>query len=260
MRGLTIYFFATASYVGGALSGLISIFLGVLVYSWRKRITFSKKLLSLVMANVSKYPAVFMMGIIGMIIVSALTTLLLISVFGWFLIVTNALGDSSSTNPISGSGNSPMPASQIYAILAFFFFTFFWSMQVMKHIIHMTVAGVLAKDYFLNALNNDMHVVMSRAGANAVAMSAFKLALTKSFGSVCLGSLFISIVGVWRAVIRSVLLGGRSKAAGSYERWVCSMNGCTYSYQTKFSDPKPKLISITVTQAFLFAFVSGIPF
>eukprot|EP00906_Rhabdomonas_costata_P030753 RCo043509 len=69
----------------------------------------------------------------------------------------------------------------------------FWSCQVWKNIVHVAVAGTVATWYFLC---NNMPV-WPTAGA-------VRRATTTSLGSICLGSLFVSLVQLTRAAVQSM--------------------------------------------------------
>ena len=73
-------------------------------------------------------------------------------------------------------------------ILGAFIFALFWGFEVLTNCVHMTQSGVTAAWYF----NINRH--------NAT-FKAYKRTMTTSFGSVCFGSIFVSIVAVLRAIL-----------------------------------------------------------
>jgi len=74
----------------------------------------------------------------------------------------------------------------------------YWSIQVIKNVVHVTVAGVFASWYWLYPSNMPSNPTMA----------AFKRAMWSSFGSVCLGSLLVAIVQALRAMVEQ---GKRSR-------------------------------------------------
>lgn len=66
----------------------------------------------------------------------------------------------------------------------------YWTAEVVKNVGHVTTAGTVATWWFLPAAQNP-------TGA------AFKRAITTSFGSICLGSLFVAILKTIRAILRN---------------------------------------------------------
>jgi len=73
-------------------------------------------------------------------------------------------------------------------------FSFFWTSQVIKNIVHVTAAGCFATWYFLNGTGMPADPTLK----------SFRRATTYSFGSICLGSLLVAIVKTIRAVLQSL--------------------------------------------------------
>lgn len=74
----------------------------------------------------------------------------------------------------------------------FLLFVLYWTSQVLKNTLHVTVAGAVGAWYFQGAL----------APADTVTL-AFKRATTKSLGSICMGSLLVAVVKTARALVGS---------------------------------------------------------
>jgi len=79
-----------------------------------------------------------------------------------------------------------------YVGYVYLIFSFFWTLQVIKAVVRVTAAGTFATWFFLKP-DMPQHTV-SRS---------FKRAITKSLGSICVGSLLTAIVQVLRALASS---------------------------------------------------------
>jgi len=80
-----------------------------------------------------------------------------------------------------------------YVVVFLTLVSFYWTSQVVKNVLHVTVAGVAATYYFL--------VSPSNPNPPNPTGSSLKRATTTSFGSICLGSLILSLVRALRAVV-----------------------------------------------------------
>jgi hypothetical protein len=74
----------------------------------------------------------------------------------------------------------------------FCFFSFYWTSQVIKNIIHVTIAGVFATYYFMAGSPQGM--------SKSPTLASFKRACTTSIGSICFGSLIIAVIQTLRAL------------------------------------------------------------
>lgn len=82
--------------------------------------------------------------------------------------------------------------SEAYAVQVHSIFTFYWVSELIRNLVHVTVAGSMGSWYFASA---------SHAPQNPT-MSAFRRAATYSFGSIALGSLIIAILQTLRRIFR----------------------------------------------------------
>jgi len=78
-------------------------------------------------------------------------------------------------------------------VYIFVLFSFYWTSQVIKNVVHVTVCGVFGSFYFLT---NTPHMPTSPT------LGSLSRATTTSFGSVCFGSLIIAIIRTVRAILR----------------------------------------------------------
>lgn len=81
-----------------------------------------------------------------------------------------------------------------YAVWVYLVFSFFWTTQVIKNVVHVTVAGVFATWYFAGEANMPAKPVKG----------ALKRAMTYSFGSIAFGSLIVAVIKTIRAMVYSM--------------------------------------------------------
>jgi len=77
--------------------------------------------------------------------------------------------------------------------LIFLLLSLYWVTEVIKNVVHVTVSGVVATVYFMG----DMMPTNPTLGA-------LKRSLTTSFGSICLGSLIVSLIKTLRALVQTM--------------------------------------------------------
>jgi len=85
--------------------------------------------------------------------------------------------------------------ASLFWICLFLLFSFYWTAQVLKNCLHVTIAGVFASYYFLSGTSSmPNHPLPSAAGR----------AFGRSFGSICFGSLVVALIQTLRALARSL--------------------------------------------------------
>eukprot|EP01123_Difflugia_compressa_P003737 TRINITY_DN15039_c0_g1_i1.p1 TRINITY_DN15039_c0_g1~~TRINITY_DN15039_c0_g1_i1.p1 ORF type:complete len:438 (+),score=15.59 TRINITY_DN15039_c0_g1_i1:177-1316(+) len=80
-----------------------------------------------------------------------------------------------------------------YVALVYLLISFYWVSEVIKNVVHVTVSGVVATNYFMR----------DRMPKNPT-LGALQRSLTTSFGSICLGSLIVSLIKTLRTIVRSL--------------------------------------------------------
>jgi hypothetical protein len=76
-------------------------------------------------------------------------------------------------------------------VMCYFFFTYYWTINVFANTVHVVTAGAFSDYWLLGENGNEDKVYQS-----------VKRALTGSFGSICFGSLIISVVQAMVALVR----------------------------------------------------------
>lgn len=159
----------------GLIYGLLTL---AMLYFWRKRIPFSAILLQTVIDVLRDYPVTF-----GLQVGSFLCS------FAYLMLATfTAIGI------IEAQKHGVISKEAAYGLGVFNFFSFAWSSQVFRNVVHTTIAGLVATFYFLNSASHRV--------ANPTARS-FKRAMTYSFGSICFGSLVVAFIQTLRYILRS---------------------------------------------------------
>jgi len=108
------------------------------------------------------------------------TTLGLLFQLGFsFLVALGVVGGVLAFQSSTGS---------IVGIVLFSMFSLYWTSQVVKNVIHVTVSGTFADYYFTLGHNNGEQTPVNPT------LKAFRRSVTHSFGSICLGSLIVALI------------------------------------------------------------------
>jgi hypothetical protein len=99
----------------------------------------------------------------------------------------------NGTNP---NGTSDCNTAVLYIVMLYLVFSFYWTSQVIKTILHVTDSGVFAAYYFLEGT--------PQGTGSAPTLSSLKRACTTSFGSICFGSLIIAILNTIKAIFQTI--------------------------------------------------------
>lgn len=98
-------------------------------------------MLETVLTIIGKYPAVITTGLIGLFVQMAFTALWVIALVGVSLRLKTASDQSKIKIVFSylkgGNGQTANPGD--YVLILFLVFTFFWTTQVIKNVVHVTV-------------------------------------------------------------------------------------------------------------------------
>lgn len=171
--------YGIAIIVAGSFLGVVVLFLAVvwaLIYrSWKPRIPFAVLMLKTVAQLVQKYTATITVSFL-MLFIEA--------IYLGFWVATVIL----SASAFGGGAET--------CLILFTVFSLYWTIQVLKNIVHVSVCGLFATWYFQQ---NNMPPNPTK--------KSFKRATTTSFGSICLGSLVVALIQTLRSLLQSA---GRS--------------------------------------------------
>lgn len=174
MLVIALFAFVSHSYILGAVALFCGFLNAVWFYFALSRIPFSAALLKSSARVIAHYKAIVMISL-GLIVVFTLYMIVWIGVWLPYFTVDN------SSNNMKGLS------------LTFAVFALFWVSQVMYGVITVTASGVTATQYYAGREN--MPTYPTKA--------SFKRATTTSFGSICFGSLIVSIIELIRFLINS---------------------------------------------------------
>jgi len=160
-------------HLGSIAGGIVFIILAVLtaLFFWfaRHRIPFATAVLKCVSHVLQEYPAPTFYAYSSLLVI-AFWFVAWIWAFTWVQAYDRA--------PAAG-------------LMIFLIFSFYWTGQVIKNVVHVTASGLFATWYFMG----------SAAMPSNPTSKAFRRAMTTSFGSICLGSLLVAILKTLRAIV-----------------------------------------------------------
>eukprot|EP00026_Physarum_polycephalum_P006629 Phypoly_transcript_06679.p1 GENE.Phypoly_transcript_06679~~Phypoly_transcript_06679.p1 ORF type:complete len:540 (+),score=92.81 Phypoly_transcript_06679:76-1695(+) len=168
---LAILGFAYGSILYGVIFLIFAAINFLFFYFWRQRIPFATAVLTTVARILDAYPAPTYYAYASLLVQICFILLW----FPAFVVVQRYAGGSAAVLSI------------------FLIFSFYWTSQVIKNVVHVTASGLVATWYFLSGVG------MPRNPTNL----AFKRATTTSFGSICLGSLLVAILKTLRQLLQS---------------------------------------------------------
>ena len=208
---LAVLFFA----VGQPIAGVIMIVWGLIICLWvfliRKRIPLAAAMLHLVTSVVKQHPA--MIGVtFGSLFPMAVW--LMVIALGMYAVVSMDLTDRGNEggDPYYDEDNNDAGISYgAWGLTVLLAFSWFWAMQVVRAVVHVTCSGSFASWYFLSGTNPVPNPTVG----------SLKRACSYSFGSVCLGALIVAIVQTLRYILRSVR---RSRNAFARACALCFLN------------------------------------
>jgi hypothetical protein len=104
----------------------------------------------------------------------------------------------------------------VLPLYIFAIFSIFWTAQVIRNVVHVTICGVFGTFYFLEGTPQ-----MPRGSAT---LGALKRSLTTAFGTICFGSLIVAVIETIRAIMKQ---SDSDDGAVSFSSAICS---CLLAY------------------------------
>lgn len=159
--------------IGGAVVfGIWAAFLAFYFFMIRSRIPFASEMIYTSSSVLSLYP--------GSMVISFLSIFVKIGFFALWSYTVMLSQRLQSTPSIIAS--------------VFLVFSFYWTFEVIKNVVHVSVSGVVATWYFMSQ-NMPAHP----------ALGAFGRAMTTSLGSIAFGSLIVAVIKTLRSILRAVI-------------------------------------------------------
>ncbi|TGZ82543.1 DUF580-domain-containing protein [Ascodesmis nigricans] len=178
--GTAIYYFSRKYYSGAIVFLLFALFYAFCFWTWRSRIPFTVLLFETSIDVARNFGHVFM--------VSAIGGAAALAAGAWFAVTFVAVYAKYTPDPnnpacnVGGTGSCGK--GKLIGLLVFTVFGFYWLSEVIKNVMHTSVSGVYGSWYFCSQSNFPKNATLG----------AFKRAMTYSFGSICFGSLVVSII------------------------------------------------------------------
>ncbi|CAH1759261.1 24015_t:CDS:2 [Entrophospora sp. SA101] len=186
-----IFFGYLRLYIYAIIFAIIGLLYAFCAYSWRSRIPFAAILLKTVTSVTKKYYGTLVISFVGLLLELGWTAWFVITAYGW---VQKFI--SSGVCKTTETGRFGCSNANLYLILLFLVFSFYWTSQVIKTIVHVTDCGTYASYYFLEGT--------AQGVGSTPTLSSLKRACTTSFGSVCFGSLIIAALNTLKAILRTL--------------------------------------------------------
>ncbi|KAF6005851.1 hypothetical protein HII13_000122 [Brettanomyces bruxellensis] len=176
-----IYYLSVGYYSAGIVFVIMAVFFGFCYWSMRSRIPFSASVLRIVVNVSTQFKSCYIVAVLGMIIIGAFSFLFVITIVA----VYTKWGDQSNSAQYS--------QSKLIGLLVYVFYSGYYITEVMRTTIHVTLSGIYGTWYYLSK---------SDAGTpKHPALGSFRRAMTFCFGSICFGSLIVSLIQLLRQLI-----------------------------------------------------------
>ncbi|KAG1691377.1 hypothetical protein DVH05_027039 [Phytophthora capsici] len=182
--------------LGIALSNVFVIVVGVIVVmlNWcyvrsvKRRIPLAVAHLKVAQAAIAQNKTVFVVSVVFAIVQICWVVL-------WVVALLGVIDRLSAKTPAT----EPQPRRNYTWVYALLLLSFYWGIQVIKNVVHTTVAGTVAAFWYQTESTN-------------TTTASLKRSLTTSFGSICLGSLLVAILQTLLAVLKSIRKKGGAAA------------------------------------------------
>jgi len=173
--GFAIYLGVNQVIWGAVVFGIWALFIIIYFFIIRSRIPFAVEMIRTASSVVSMFP--------GTQILSYLSIFVKI---GFFALWSYTVFLSQRFQ------QTPSIIAQVFLV-----FSFYWTFEVIKNVVHVSVSGVVATWYFMA---NNMP-------ANPT-LGAFNRAMTTSLGSIAFGSLIVAVIKTLRTILRAAMNRG----------------------------------------------------
>ncbi|KAI9844853.1 MAG: hypothetical protein M1837_005271, partial [Sclerophora amabilis] len=185
--GTAVVYFARGYYSAAIVFLIFVVFYIVCFISWIPRIPFSVLMLQTVMDVAKHFGHVFLVSFVGGLVAVA---------FGaWFSVTLTAIyvKYEPGNNPACSEGAGGCSSGKVVGLIVFVSFAGYWITEWLKNTMHTTVAGVYGSWYFCSQKPGGMPTGATRG--------ALRRATTYSFGSICFGSLIVSLIQLLRQAV-----------------------------------------------------------
>ncbi|CUM63357.1 uncharacterized protein PRCAT00000930001 [Priceomyces carsonii] len=199
--GTCIFYFVEHYYSAAVVFLIFTLFTAWCYWGARSRIPFSATVLEIVIDVMRRYPSTLLTSLIGTI-VSGLFGVL----FSVVIVATYVKYEPNSDNDGCSVGGGSCSNSKLIGVLVFVFFAGYYISEVIRNIIHVVIAGIYGTWYYLAGSD--------QGEPRHPALASLRRAMTYCFGSICFGSLIVSLIQLLRALISS--LKSNAFSSGDY--------------------------------------------
>jgi hypothetical protein len=180
--GTAIVYFIRGWYSAGIVYAIFVVFYIICFISWIPRIPFSVLMLQTVIDVSKNYGHVFRVSLIGGFIATA---------FGaWFSVTLVSVYARYYPGNQACTTEGGCSSGKVIGLLVFITFAAYWTTEIIKNVMHVTISGVYGSWYFCAQKPGGFPKGSTRG--------AFKRSMTYSFGSISFGSLLVAIIQLLR--------------------------------------------------------------
>ncbi|AMD22517.1 HHL253Cp [Eremothecium sinecaudum] len=192
-----IIYFSMRYWSGGIVFLIFTLLVAWCFYSMRSRIPLSVAIMKTVMSVIRRYPQTWIVSLIGTIVAGCFSV-----IFSAVVVATYIKYDPKPGNGGCDSAGGSCSQGKLVGMLILVFFCGYYISEVIRNVIHCTVAGIYGCWYYFGKSDQGM--------PRWPAFGSLKRSLTTSFGSICFGSLIVSLIQVLRQIINAFRYGAIS--------------------------------------------------
>lgn len=187
-------YFYMRQLVAGIILLVLTVFLVFCFYTMRSRIPLSVAILRTVMSVITKYPQTWVVSSLGTFVAGVFSIL-----FSAVIVSTYIKYDPSPTNGGCNTTGGNCSKGTLIGMLVLVFFCGYYISEVIRNVIHTTISGIFGSWYY--------YAMSDQGMPRWPAFGSFKRAITTSFGSICFGSLIVSLIQLVRQLINLLRSG-----------------------------------------------------
>lgn len=235
--------------------GALGIFSLLFMFQNFNRFSFSALMIKLVVNAMNKYPSTIFISILSSLITCIISLVYMVSL----IIIVNARITNDDMNCPHTNGNDICLSNTSSFVILFAIFSGCYIFQVLQNTVHVILSGIFSSWYFFDTYD-------STVKPKSPALGSMKRAFTYCFGSICFGSLIVSIIQTIRIslqVLKSKMQNARFQRdrdnqmddsgllfcflicivsilewiANEFEYWLQWFNRYAYSYLSMYGKP-----------------------
>lgn len=187
--GTCIYYFVAGYYSAAIVFLVFTLFTAFCYWRARHRIPFSATVLSITIDVMKRYPSTMVTSFLGILFSSGFSVL-----FSCVIVGTYVKYEPNANNQACDVNGGNCSNAKLIGLLVFVFFAGYYISEVIRNVIHVTIAGIYGTWYYLSGSD--------QGEPKHPALGALKRALTYCFGSICFGSLIVSIIQLIKALVQ----------------------------------------------------------